>query len=226
LNPSQIRHPERSAAQICRITNALRRAVEDPVPSVAEGTPAMLVGRCSSELSNHNLQSNIEKSQPPAGAYPDFLPHCTGQSHVCALRESIQTDRVSPSELKERRALCRRETENSRSKVGVSFKPPGRGCGLSGASTVCVRARVKWASTGAGLNRRTETAHEANAVSPRIWLGDRCGHSRLEKVFDRHGNLPGEVCHRRGNNRLIAERRLLVQLAYTPRSELRNAGSH
>ena len=42
FNPKQTRHPERSAAQICRITSALWRAVEEPVPSVAEGTPAVL----------------------------------------------------------------------------------------------------------------------------------------------------------------------------------------
>jgi hypothetical protein len=43
----------RSASQIYRITEDLWRAVEEPVPSVAEGTPAMLVGRCSSQLSGH-----------------------------------------------------------------------------------------------------------------------------------------------------------------------------
>jgi hypothetical protein len=57
FNLPQTRHPERSAAQIYRITDGLWREVEEPVPSVAEGTPAMLVGRCPSELSNHELQA-------------------------------------------------------------------------------------------------------------------------------------------------------------------------
>ena len=61
FNPKQNRHPERSAAQIYRITNGLLRVVEEPVPSVAEGTPAMLVGRYSLELSNHKLQSKLKK---------------------------------------------------------------------------------------------------------------------------------------------------------------------
>ena len=42
---------------------------------------------------------------------------------------------------------------------------------------------------------REETAHEENAVSSRVWLGDQSGHSRLEKVLDRYGNSSGEVCH-------------------------------
>jgi hypothetical protein len=52
------------------------------------------------------------------------------------------------------------------------------------------------------------------------------GHSRLEKVFDRQGNSPGEVRHRSGDDRMIAARRLLIQLTHTPRGELRDAGSH
>src|SRR5271154_7035493 len=48
---------ERSAAQIYRVTNGLGRGVEEPVPSVAEGTPAMLAGRCSLELSGHGLHA-------------------------------------------------------------------------------------------------------------------------------------------------------------------------
>ena len=60
------------------------REVEEPVPSVAEGTPAMLVGRCFWELSDRKLQRKIKKSQPPTGAYPDFLPGSTGQSRVYA----------------------------------------------------------------------------------------------------------------------------------------------
>ncbi len=34
----------------------------------AEGTPAMLVGRCSSELSGHRPQGKLKKSQPPSEA--------------------------------------------------------------------------------------------------------------------------------------------------------------
>jgi hypothetical protein len=56
---------------------------------MAEGTPAMLVGRCSSELSAHRLQGKLKKSQPPTGAYPDFLPRCIGHDHVCGfIKES------------------------------------------------------------------------------------------------------------------------------------------
>jgi hypothetical protein len=36
-------HPERSASQIYRVTQRLWRGVEEPVPSVAEGTPAVLI---------------------------------------------------------------------------------------------------------------------------------------------------------------------------------------
>jgi hypothetical protein len=55
-SPPQNRHPERSASQIYRKQRALWRGVEEPVLSEAEGTPAMLVGRCASELSGRKLQ--------------------------------------------------------------------------------------------------------------------------------------------------------------------------
>jgi hypothetical protein len=42
-------------------------------------TPAMLVGRCSSELSGRKLQGKSKKSQAPTGAYPDFLLRGTNQ---------------------------------------------------------------------------------------------------------------------------------------------------
>jgi hypothetical protein len=58
--PQQRRHPERSAAQIYRITEDLWRK--------AEGTPATLPGRCSWELSGHRLQGKLKKSQPPSEA--------------------------------------------------------------------------------------------------------------------------------------------------------------
>src|SRR5712675_1825194 len=54
------RHPERSASRIYRLTEGLQRVVEEPVLSEAEGTPRMLVGRCSSQLSGHQ---NDEKNQ-------------------------------------------------------------------------------------------------------------------------------------------------------------------
>jgi hypothetical protein len=38
----QNRHPERSASQMDRVTQRLWRGVEEPVPSVAEGTSAVL----------------------------------------------------------------------------------------------------------------------------------------------------------------------------------------
>src|ERR1700733_15991713 len=55
FTPPPSRHPERSTAQNYRIRDGLWRGVEEPVPSVAEGTPAPLVGRCPSELSNPKL---------------------------------------------------------------------------------------------------------------------------------------------------------------------------
>src|SRR5450631_2154093 len=58
--PQQNRHPERSASQIYRKQRALRRAVEEPVLSGVEGTPAMLVGRCSRGLSGRELQRKIK----------------------------------------------------------------------------------------------------------------------------------------------------------------------
>ena len=39
----QSRHPERSASQMDRVTQRLWRGVEEPVLSVAEGTPAVLI---------------------------------------------------------------------------------------------------------------------------------------------------------------------------------------
>jgi len=39
----QNRHPERSASQMDRVTQRLWRAVEEPVPSAAEGTPRVLL---------------------------------------------------------------------------------------------------------------------------------------------------------------------------------------
>jgi hypothetical protein len=39
----QTRHPERSVLPIDRLTQRLWRAVEEPVLSVAEGTPAVLI---------------------------------------------------------------------------------------------------------------------------------------------------------------------------------------
>jgi hypothetical protein len=107
-SPRQSRHPERSASQIYRKQRALWRGVEEPVLSEAEGTPAMLISRCSREPSGRKLQRKIKKSQTPSeaegsavrplathasgsskivistGAHPDFLPRSTGQGRVCA----------------------------------------------------------------------------------------------------------------------------------------------
>src|ERR1700719_3053063 len=53
-----------------------RRACPEP----AEGTPAMLVGRCSSELSSHKLQAKSKKSQAPSAA--DLSRHAVEGSAV------------------------------------------------------------------------------------------------------------------------------------------------
>jgi hypothetical protein len=63
------------------LSEALRRSIanrglysaepEEPVPSAAEGTPAMLVGRCSWELSGRKLLRKIKKSQALSGALTD-----------------------------------------------------------------------------------------------------------------------------------------------------------
>src|ERR1700733_14489291 len=53
-----------------------RRACPEP----AEGTPAMLVGRCSSELSSHKLQAKSKKSQAPSEA--DLSRHAVEGSAV------------------------------------------------------------------------------------------------------------------------------------------------
>jgi hypothetical protein len=52
----------------------LWRGVEEPVPSVAEGTPAMLVCRCSCELSGRKRQRKIKKSQTPSKAEESAVP--------------------------------------------------------------------------------------------------------------------------------------------------------
>src|ERR1700691_6606806 len=62
LKLPQGRHPERSASQIYRLTEGFWRAIEEPVPSVAEGTPTMLVSRCSPELSSHQNYERNQKS--------------------------------------------------------------------------------------------------------------------------------------------------------------------
>jgi hypothetical protein len=67
-NSPQNRHPERSASRIYCLTEGLWRAVEEPVPSVAEGTPRMLVGRCASGLSGHQNHKESKKSQPLSGS--------------------------------------------------------------------------------------------------------------------------------------------------------------
>jgi hypothetical protein len=64
---------ERSALQIYRKQRALWRGVEEPVPSVAEGTPAMRVCRCSWELSGRKLQrkkkvTNSKRSREICGS--------------------------------------------------------------------------------------------------------------------------------------------------------------
>jgi hypothetical protein len=58
----QDRHPERSASRIYRLTEGLQRVVEELVLSVAEGTPRMLVGRCSSQLSGRQNNGRNQKS--------------------------------------------------------------------------------------------------------------------------------------------------------------------
>ena len=58
----QTRHPERSASQMDRVTQRLWRGVEEPVPSVAEGTwavlnlPMLLGAFRPAKLDNRNLQ--------------------------------------------------------------------------------------------------------------------------------------------------------------------------
>ena len=61
----QNRHPacpglpwERSASQTYRLIEDLRRGVEEPVLSVAEGTPTMLNRRSSPGLSGHENYKN------------------------------------------------------------------------------------------------------------------------------------------------------------------------
>jgi hypothetical protein len=58
--------PERSASHIGRVTQGLWRGVEEPVLSVAEGTPAILVCRCSWELSGRKLQHKIKSHKSGA----------------------------------------------------------------------------------------------------------------------------------------------------------------
>jgi len=112
--PPKRRHPERSASQIYRITEGLWRGVEEPVPSVAEGTPAMLVGRCSSELSGHRLTRKPKKSQPLSAAPTpiDRVPRCWAarsrracpersrgnpdDAHVLVLFGAFQTPKPAP----------------------------------------------------------------------------------------------------------------------------------
>src|SRR6266702_3140516 len=68
----QDRHPERSASRIYRLTEGLQRVVEEPVLSVAEGTPRMIVGRCSLQLSDRKLQRKI-KSHKLRPGFPATL---------------------------------------------------------------------------------------------------------------------------------------------------------
>jgi hypothetical protein len=52
---------ERSASRISCLTEGLQRVVEEPVLSEAEGTPRMLVARCSSRLSGHQNEERNQK---------------------------------------------------------------------------------------------------------------------------------------------------------------------
>ncbi len=89
--PPQNRHPERSASQIYHITEG----------SMARSrrTPAMLVGRCSSELSGHNLQGNLAMAlvveklraawvrQAPSGSF-DSAPSSAVSSDRSVMRSA------------------------------------------------------------------------------------------------------------------------------------------
>jgi hypothetical protein len=96
--PQQSRHPERSASQICRITKGFMAR--------SRRTPAMLVGRCSSELSGHKLQGKLKKSQPLSGAPRRFIAgHRAGWRGVEGPRGCLS-------------CLCRSELFNHRSPHG------------------------------------------------------------------------------------------------------------
>ena len=67
----QNRHPERSAAQMDRVTQRLWRGVEEPVLSVAEGTsavlslPMLLVGMfCSKDPQNRHPERSASQMGP------------------------------------------------------------------------------------------------------------------------------------------------------------------
>src|SRR5580704_13202014 len=92
-----------SSPTMCRFIPAL------PVPSIAEGTPAMLVGRCSSDLSGHRLQGNLKshslRAQPRESALSEvewdlrFSPlaaGCTWKRHPPAL--SSRSGATRPAE--------------------------------------------------------------------------------------------------------------------------------
>jgi hypothetical protein len=64
--PRQSRHPERSASQIYRKQRGFMAR--------SRRTPAMLVGRCSWELSGRKLQRKIKKSQTPSAAEGSAVP--------------------------------------------------------------------------------------------------------------------------------------------------------
>jgi hypothetical protein len=99
--PRQSRHPERSASRIYRKQRALWRGVEEPVPSVAEGTPAMLLCRCSWEFSARKLHRKIKKSQTPDRSGVEwrdllfFPPTLISSSVTFSLRHYSRT-RTSP----------------------------------------------------------------------------------------------------------------------------------
>ncbi len=67
-------------APACRGSEAPHRSMHNRgFMARSRRTPAMLVGRCSSELSGHRLQGELKKSQPPTGAQRSGpVPACRG----------------------------------------------------------------------------------------------------------------------------------------------------
>jgi hypothetical protein len=77
------RHPERSASRIYRITERFMARSRRACPERSRGNPAMLVGRCSSELSGHRLQGNLKSHS--LRAKPRACPERSRMGICCSL---------------------------------------------------------------------------------------------------------------------------------------------
>jgi hypothetical protein len=163
-SPPERRHPERSASQIYRTI--------DGFMARSRRTPAVLDGRCSSELSGHRLQGKLKKSQPPTGAHPDFLLRGTHQRPRAAFRKESRMKVASATNLYRKSGVAQWRAcpacsgvprERSRRGSDVSCTDPGYS-----TSTRGTRALIAHSTSHGMLPVRSARSHASIECAP--WL--------------------------------------------------------